>query len=75
MKQDKIPVDKGFIETYCSTTWSSQTSMVISVSTLDPGAKVQGDFQAEGDSMLLLNGVSTYLENENKNKKMKTVCY
>lgn len=42
----------------------SRTSIDISVSTLGPGTKElinQGDFHAEGDSILLLNGVSPNL--------------
>lgn len=40
------------------------TSIVISVSTLGPGRKEfmnQGDFHADGDSILLLKGVSPNL--------------
>lgn len=43
----------------------SHTSIVISVSTLGPGPKLlinHGDFQAEGESIVLLYGVSTNLQ-------------
>lgn len=67
-------MEKECVKTYCMTNRSSQTSIVISVSTLGPGTKVlinQGDFHAEGDSILLLNGVSTYLETENQKRKLE----
>lgn len=54
----------------------SFTSIVISVSTLGPGTKElinHGDFQAEGDSILLLNGVSTNLQT--KHHKEEQVIY
>lgn len=44
---------------------NSHTSILMSVSTLGPGRKElmnQGDFQAEGDSILLLKGVSPNLQ-------------
>lgn len=44
------------------------TSTDISVSTLGPGTKElinQGDFHAEGESILLLKGVSPNLQNKN----------
>ena len=43
----------------------------MSVSTLGPGRKVlknHGDFQAEGDSILLLKGVSPNLQGKKKKK-------
>lgn len=51
---------------------SIRTSTVISVSTLGPGRKElmnQGDFQAEGDSILLLNGVSPKLQARTSDRK------
>lgn len=49
-------------------TWDLDTSIVISVSTLGPSSKVlknQGDFHAEGESILLLKGVPPNLGIEN----------